>query len=134
MMTGRGVICLWGSALVAASFTTQMGLNFSIAPNTSAAHSQTPQTLRTLAVPADSPRWDLQGQAKMAEYQGRKCIFLDGGAAVLKDLEMRDAIIDVDVATPAVRGFFGLQFRLSGDGATAEWIYLRQHKTGLPDA
>jgi hypothetical protein len=95
------------------------------------AHSQTP---RTLAVPPDSPRWDLQGQAKAAEYQGRKCLLLDGAAAMVKDFEMRDGVIDVDVATPAVRGFFGIQFRVADDGATAEWVYLRQHKSGLPDA
>jgi len=88
----------------------------------------------TIAVPPDSPRWELQGQAKPAEYQGRKCLFLDGGAAIVKDFEMRDGIIDVDVATPASRGFFGIQFRIANDGATAEWIYLRQHKSGLPDA
>src|SRR5262249_40064290 len=100
----------------------------------SAAHSQTPQTSRTLSVPADSPRWDLEGLAKAAEYQGRKSLFLDGGAAVLKDLEIRDGVIDVDVATPATRGFFGIQFRIAKDGANAEWVYLRQHKSGLPDA
>ena len=93
--------------------------------------SQMPQTL---SVPADSARWDLQGQAKVVEYQGRKCLSLDGGAAVLKDFEMRDGVIDVDVATPAKRGFFGIQFRVADDGATAEWVYLRQHKSGLPDA
>jgi hypothetical protein len=82
----------------------------------------------------DSQRWALEGQAKPAEYQGRKCLFLDGGAAVLKDFEMRDAVIDVDVATTASRGFFGLQFRIADDGANAEWIYLRPHKSGLPDA
>jgi hypothetical protein len=47
---------------------------------------------------------------------------------------MRDGVIDVDVATPASRGFFGIQFRIAADGANAEWVYLRQHKTGLPDA
>jgi hypothetical protein len=40
----------------------------------------------------------------------------------------------VDVATPASRGFFGIQFRIAADGANAEWVYLRQHKSGLPDA
>ncbi len=89
---------------------------------------------QTLTVPADSPRWDLEGQAKPAEYQGRKSLSLDGGAAVLKDFEMRDGVVDVDVATPASRGFFGIQFRIVNDGATAEWVYLRQHKSGLPDA
>jgi hypothetical protein len=96
-----------------------------------AAHSQ---AVRTLSVPADSPRWDLEGQAKAAEYQGRKCLFLDGGAAVLKDFEMRDGVVDVDVATPATRGFFGFQFRIVNEGATAEEVYLRPHKSGAPDA
>jgi hypothetical protein len=109
-----------GSALTAGCFALLFA---------SVAYSQSSQTL---AVPADSPRWDLQGQAKVAEYQGRKCLLIDGGAAVLKDLEMRDGVIDVDVATPAVRGFFGFDIRI--DGANYEEIYLRQHKSGLPDA
>ena len=89
---------------------------------------------QTLSVPPDSPRWDFEGQARATEYQGRKCLFLDGGAAVLKDLEMRDGVIDVDVATPASRGFFGVQFRIANDGATADWVYLRPHKSGQSDA
>jgi hypothetical protein len=97
----------------------------------SAANSQ---TLQTLTVPPDSQRWDLQGQATTSEYQGRKSLLLDGGAAILKDLELRDGVIDVDVATPASRGFFGIQFRIADDGDNAEWVYLRQHKSGLPDA
>jgi hypothetical protein len=95
----------------------------------SAAHAQTP-----LSVPADSSRWELGGEAKAADYLGRKCIMLDGGDATLKDFEMRDGVIDVDVATPAKRGFFGLQFRIDKDGLNAEEVYLRQHKSGLPDA
>jgi hypothetical protein len=87
-----------------------------------------------LSVSPDSPRWDLQGEAKPAEYLGRKCLLLNGGAAVLKDFEMRDAIIDVDVATPAVRGFFGFDIRIDPEEANYEEIYLRQHKSGLPDA
>lgn len=89
---------------------------------------------QTLSLPPDSPRWDLEQQAKAAEYLGRKCLLLDGGAAVVKDFEMRDGVIDVDIATPAKRGFFGIQFRMSNDGANGEWVYLRQHKSGLPDA
>ena len=89
---------------------------------------------QTISVPPDSPRWDLQGKAEVADYLGRKCLLLDGGAAILKDFEMRDAVIDVDVATPAVRGFFGFQFRLADEGANGEWVYLRQHKSGYPDA
>jgi hypothetical protein len=89
---------------------------------------------QTLAVPASSARWDLQGEAKAAEYQGHKALLLDGGAALLKDFDMRDGVIDLDVATSAKRGFFGIQFRLDGDGSNGEEVYLRQHKSGLPDA
>ncbi len=88
----------------------------------------------TLQLSSDSPRWQFEGNAKVAEYQGRKAIQLNGGAAIVKDLEMRDGVIDVDVATPARRGFFGFQFRLANEGADGEWVYLRQHKTGLADA
>jgi len=70
----------------------------------------------------------------VAEYQGRKCLLLDGGGATLKDFELRDGVIDVDVATPAARGFFGIQFRIAASGGDAEWVYLRQHKSGLADA
>jgi NADH:ubiquinone oxidoreductase subunit len=91
----------------------------------SIAHSQ------TLSVPPESPRWDLQGEAKVADYHGRKSLLLDGGAAILKDFEMRDGVIDVDVATPAKRGFFGFDVRLDQDGNNYEEIYLRQHESGL---
>ncbi len=88
---------------------------------------------QTVSISADSPRWDMQGEAKAVEYQGRKSLVLDGGAAILKDFELRDGVIDVDVATPAKRGFFGIQFRIAND-VNGEWVYLRQHKSGLPDA
>jgi hypothetical protein len=96
-----------------------------------AARSQTPTPL---SVPADSPRWELEGKASVAEYLGRKSLLLDGGGATLTDFELRDGVVDVDVATPASRGFFGIQFRIAKGDADAEWVYLRQHKSGLPDA
>jgi hypothetical protein len=96
--------------------------------------SQTSQTQQKLFIPPDSARWELQEQARTVEYQGRKSLFLNGGAAILKDFEMRDGIVDVDIVTPANRGFFGIQFRLDKDGANGEWVYLRQHKSGYPDA
>src|SRR5215510_5529442 len=99
----------------------------------SMASAATP-TSAAMAVPPDASRWELEGQAKVVDHQGRPSIRLDGGAATLKAFEMRDAVIDVDVSTPASRGFFGIQFRVAEDGRTAEWVYLRQHKSGLPDA
>jgi len=96
-----------------------------------AAHAQVTQAL---SVAEDSPRWEFEGEAKVADYLGRKAIMLNGGAAILKDFQMRDGIIDVDVATPAKRGFFGFDIRIDKDGANYEEIYLRQHRSGYPDA
>ena len=140
MMTPRRAARLSGSVQLAAWFAAaQMCLMLSAAPGAGASAPQAPSVKPldahappTLSVPADSPRWNLEGKAGVADHLGRKSIFLDGGAATLKDFELRDGLIDVDVATPAARGFFGIQFRIEGDNA--EWVYLRQHKSGAPDA
>jgi hypothetical protein len=107
---------------------SRIGFCFALLAFAGGVHAQ------TLAVAPDSPRWDLQGRAKVTEYRGRRCISLDGGEASLKDFEMRDGVIDMEVATPAARGFFGPLFRVADEGRTGEWIYLRQHKSGQPDA
>jgi len=117
------------SASVAALATMLVVIAFAV-PRVAAAETGNYQ--QTLAIAPDSPRWNLEGQARTADYQGRKSLFLDGGAATLKDFDMRDGVIDVDVATPANRGFFGIQFRIEGNNA--EWVYLRQHKSGQSDA
>lgn len=90
------------------------------------------QSSQSMSIPPDSPRWQLEGEARATEYKGRKCLSISSGGAIVKDLELRDGVIDVDVATPASRGFFGIQFRLENDNG--EWVYLRQHKSGAPDA
>jgi hypothetical protein len=136
-MMRREATCRSGSApAVVWLAAALMALVFTAAPKARASaprvRTQSAAQSQTLNVPPDSPRWELEGQAKPAEYQGRKCLFLDGGAATLKDFEMRDGVVDVDVATPANRGFFGIQFRIAGNNA--EWVYLRQHKSGQPDA
>jgi hypothetical protein len=80
----------------------------------------------------DSAHWVFEGRAEVTEFLGRRCLMLDGGAATAKDLELRDGVIDMEVATSARRGFFGIQFRT--DSVSGEYVYLRQHKSGLPDA
>jgi hypothetical protein len=95
------------------------------------ARSQTPLAL---AVPPDSPRWEFEGKASVTERLGRQCLLLNGGAATLKDFQMRDGVVDFDAATDGRRGFFGIQFRIAPDNENGEWVYLRPHKSGLPDA
>ena len=91
--------------------------------------AQTPQPVQ---VPADSARWMLDGRAQVTDYLGKRSLMLDGGIAVIRDYVFEDGVIDMDVATPAKRGFFGFQFRF--DSANGEFVYLRQHKSGAPDA
>ena len=119
------------TALDSAPFAaTTAGATTAAAGATTAAAEPT----AALAVPPDSPRWDLQGKAGVSEYLGRACLKLDNGAAILKDYQFRDGVIDVDVAATGARVFGGLHFRLADDGRTSEWVYLRPHKSGLPDA
>jgi len=88
---------------------------------------------QTESIPADSPRWQLEGDAKVADYLGRRSLCLQGGVATLRDSEIADGVIDLDMAGSGARGFYNLFFRTkpNGDG---ERVYLRPHKTGLDDA
>jgi hypothetical protein len=87
---------------------------------------------RAQSIPTDSPRWQLEGKAKAIEYLGRRCLWLQDGRASLKDFEMTDGVIDVDMAGSGERGFYNIHFRMEGDDG--EEVYLRPHKTGLDDA
>ncbi|MDT7816628.1 MAG: hypothetical protein QOJ42_6544 [Acidobacteriaceae bacterium] len=91
------------------------------------------QSVQAESVPADSPRWQLKGEAKTNEYLGRRCLGLQDGSASLKDFEMTDGVIDVDMAGSGARGFYNILFRTQADG-DGETVYLRPHKTGLDDA
>ena len=97
-----------------------------------AARPASAQAPEALSVPADTTRWLVEGKAEVTDYLGRHCFHLDGAQVTLRDLELRDGVIDVDVATPASRGFFGIMFRI--DDQNGEWVYLRQHRSGYPDA
>jgi len=120
--------CGLATARSAAAAASLLATIFLFVPTTARAED-------ALAVPPDSSHWDFEGKVQATEHLGRPCLFMNGGAAILRNFTMRDAVIDVDVATaPALRGFLGFQFRLSDDGTTGEWVYLRPHKSGLPDA
>ncbi|MBI2685045.1 MAG: hypothetical protein HYX27_01925 [Acidobacteria bacterium] len=83
--------------------------------------------------PADSPRWQLGPKAKITNYLGRHCLALEDEKATLKDFEITDGVIDVDMAGTETRGFYNISFRTQANGE-GELVYLRAHKTGLDDA
>ncbi|MEZ4772371.1 MAG: hypothetical protein R3D00_04245 [Bacteroidia bacterium] len=85
-------------------------------------------------IPFDSEHWQLpEGKAVVEEYMGEKSLFLQGGIAFLKDIELRNGIIEFDLAVPEKRGFVGAIFR-STDPSNYEEFYLRMHQSGNPDA
>jgi hypothetical protein len=85
------------------------------------------------SIPIDSPRWQFEGKTKVTEYLGRRSLCLQDGRASLKDFDMTDGVIDVDIAGSGARGFYNIHFRTQGDG-NGEEVYLRPHKNGLDDA
>ena len=83
--------------------------------------------------PADSPQWQLGPKARITDYLGRRCLALEDDVATLKDFEISDGVIDVDMAGSGARGFYVIHFRAQANG-DGEEVYLRPHKTGLDDA
>ncbi len=83
-------------------------------------------------VAADTSLWNFYGDATAAEFQGRSAVRLNSAVAEIRNVEMSDGALNADVFTEAKRAFFGFQFRING--GDFEEVYLRKHKTGLPDA
>lgn len=83
----------------------------------------------TVAVGFDAERWEIQ-QGEVTEYLGRECF---KGRAVLKEIELADGVIEVDMAFEGPRSFVGILFRMESD-RDYENVYLRPHKSDKPDA
>lgn len=84
--------------------------------------------------PADAPGWELGGNAIRVEtFDGRAVIAGDNGSASRKDVRFEDGTIEFDVRLTRRRSFAYLKFRMQ-DEREHEEIYLRPHKSGLPDA
>jgi hypothetical protein len=97
-------------------------------------HIARAQSPGAIAVPPDTTHWTLEGQAAVREFMGRTSMYVDGGIAILDHFELRDGVLDVDVATSAARGFFGFMVRVDSLGTLGEEIYLRTHESGQADA
>jgi len=75
-------------------------------------------------------------KAEAVTYRGRAAVRItqtgDAGIAIVKGTQFEDGTIEVALtgdtapdAPPALRGFVGIAFRLAGEGAQYECIYLR---------
>lgn len=84
-------------------------------------------------LPVSDPGWTLQAGVTRTEYLGRPAFRAGTGRAFHRAARLEDGTIDVDVALNGKRSFVYLQYRMATDDEHEE-IYLRPHKSGLPDA
>jgi len=66
-------------------------------------------------------------------YKTKQALRMKQGTALLDGIELRDGVIEVDIAPVADRAFAGVCFRAK-DSEELELIYLRFHKSGQFDA
>lgn len=85
-------------------------------------------------VPFDDNRWAIEAaESEKVPYLGKSALRLRGGAAILPDVSIQNAIVEFDLAVSGARGFAGLVFRNQG-GGNYENFYIRPHQSGNPDA
>jgi hypothetical protein len=85
------------------------------------------------ALPFSDGRWEFRGAAAIDTLDGRESVRFESGFAYRRDVRLEDGTIDVDVMTTRRRSFVYVAFRMQDDGEYEE-IYLRPHKSSLPDA
>jgi hypothetical protein len=89
---------------------------------------------QAVSVPFSSDRWNKEGAESTIEtFQGKECILIKKGSINIKDLQLQDGIIEVDLSFQQDRGFPGIIFR-SLDADNGENFYVRPHQSGNPDA
>ena len=78
--------------------------------------------------------WEIQAKSFVLEhYRGKDAIYLQQGAATLKDVEFLNGTIEYDVFLTKRQSFPGVGFR-QFDEQNEETFFLRPHLSGKPDA
>jgi len=86
------------------------------------------------ARPVSDGRWELTaGGARIERIDGREAVAVESGVAYRRDVQLQDGTIELEVQVTRRRSFVYLMFRMADDREFEE-IYLRPHKSGLPDA
>jgi hypothetical protein len=83
-------------------------------------------------LPASDAGWELRN-ASVEKADGRETIAVETGFAYRRDVSLMDGAIDFDVQVSRRRSFVYVMFRIADDREFEE-MYLRPHKSGLPDA
>lgn len=86
------------------------------------------------SVPFDSDAWEINSPAYLiTEYQGQQALYMNTGRAILNGINIKNGIIEFDIAFSGQRGFTGAFWRMV-DGRNYEDFYMRPHQSGQPDA
>ncbi|MGD8428152.1 MAG: hypothetical protein PVH63_10990 [Balneolaceae bacterium] len=86
------------------------------------------------SVPFDSKMWTINSDAhQLLKYQGKDALYLHNGNAILDGPELKNGIIEFDIAFSGERGFTGVSWRRV-DSNNFEYFYVRPHQSGKPDA
>ncbi len=95
----------------------------------------TAQPVATSVVPLNvQSNWQVTDSGRQfGTYKSKEALKMDHGTALLEGIELRDGIVEVDIAPMADRAFAGICFRAK-DSEALELIYLRFHKSGQFDA
>jgi hypothetical protein len=85
-------------------------------------------------LPFSDKAWELRGERTAVERDGdRDVLRTESGFAYRRDVQLLDGTIDFDVQVTTRRSFVYVMFRMADDREFEE-MYLRPHKSGLPDA
>lgn len=86
------------------------------------------------SVPFDDARWQIEAaESEVTEYLGKTALRIKGGGALLPEVDIRNGLVEFDIAITPERGFAGLIFRWQSEG-NYEQFYVRPHQSGNPDA
>jgi hypothetical protein len=85
-------------------------------------------------LPLTDGGWELKGPSvKLERHDGRDVLSVENGFAYRRDVRLQDGAVDFDVQVTRRRSFVYLMFRMADD-REYEDMYLRPHKSSLPDA
>ena len=89
---------------------------------------------RPVIIPFDDDRWQIEAtESAQLSHLGQSALKLQGGSAILADTEIKNGIVEFDIAVSGERGFAGLMFRVQ-DTKNFEYFYIRPHQSGKLDA
>jgi hypothetical protein len=98
-----------------------------------AAYAQTAETALKERISITENLWDLSGDAKIINREGRQVLEMKSGRAFVKDRIFSSGVYEFEMLVSGERSFPGVRF-LGQEGRNNELFYIRPHQSGNPDA